>query len=316
VAQRLLALLGAIAIVVAAVLVRSAIDDGDGSRSDRSPSDGHLVVVCARDLAAACDGLTDVTVIDEDAATTAARIGSGSRPDGADLWLTTSAWTEVVEARAAGAIGRVTPLAATPVAVAVDPARADAITALCRGTALWRCLGDASGKAWETLGGDPRWGTLRVGLPSASSATGLGVLASVASGYFGATGFASNDFDTTDFPGWLDTLLTPSGTGEREPVATLVTTRGRYTAVGDVAAAATGRRVTVVAPEPALDVTAVVAQLPGGDAVEPSARTVTALRQALVERGWKARSGGAVAPTLAVPGVLAALHSLWVDVTR
>jgi hypothetical protein len=74
--------------------------------------------------------------------------------------------------------------------------------------------------------------------------------------------------------------------------------------------------VTVVAPEPALDVTAVVAQLPGGDAVEPSARTVTALRQALVERGWKARSGGAVAPTLAVPGVLAALHSLWVDVTR
>lgn len=313
----MLALLGAVALVAAAVVVRAAIDDdGGGPREGGSTGDGELVVVCARDLAPACAALTGVTVIEEDAATTAAQIGSASVPTGVDAWLTTSGWTEVVQARAPGALGGLTALAATPVVVAADPARADALSALCGDVALWRCLGDAAGNDWGALGGDARWGTFRVGLPSASSATGLAVLAAVASGYFGATDFASNDFDSTDFRGWLDTLIAASGAGERDPVATLVTARGRYTAVGHVAASAEGRRVAVLAPTPAVDVTAVLAQLPGGDAVDASSPTVDALRQALVELGWTTRSGADVAATLEVPGALAALHSLWADVSR
>lgn len=315
-AQRLLALLGAVAIVLVAIVVRSAMDEDGGAGSTGGGGDDALVIVCARDLAAICDALTGATVIEEDAATTAGQIGSGSLPHGADAWLTTSAWTEVVEARAPGAIDKLTALAATPVVAAADPARAEALTTLCADVALWRCLGDATGNDWGTLGGDARWGALRVGLPSASSATGLGVLAAVASGYFGGTDFASNDFDSTPFRGWLDTLTAPSGAGEREPVATLITARGRYTAAGDLAASAKGRRVTVLTPSPGIEVTAVLAALPGADALDTDSPTAVALRELLVDRGWEARAGGDVAATLHVPGVLAALHSLWADVTR
>ena len=313
----MLAVIGAIAIVLVAIVVRSAIDeDGGDSSSDDAADDGRLVIVCARDLATACEVLTGATVIEEDAATTASQIGSGSPPDGADAWLTTSAWTEVVEARAPGAIDEVAALAATPVVVAVDPARAEAVTALCGDVALWRCLGDATGNDWGALGGDARWGALRVGLPSASSATGLGVLAAAASGYFGGTDFASNDFDSTPFRGWLDTLTAPSGAGEREPVATLITARGRYTAVGDLAASALDRRVAVLASEPGIEVNAVLAAFPGSEALDTDSPTAVALRELLVDRGWEARAGGDVPATLQVPGVLAALHSLWADVTR
>lgn len=309
--QRLLAVLGAVAMVLVAVVVRGAIDDAGGGGGSGG-SNGTLVVVCAHDLIDACKDLAGATVIDADAATTADQIQHGTLPKGVDAWLTTSVWTEVVAARSPGRVDGQTAIASSPVVVAVDPSRTAALRSLCGAASLWRCIGDATGNDWGTLGGDVRWGSLRVGLPSASSATGLGVLASVASGFFGNTAFARNDFDNTTFPDWLDALTAPSDRGEPEPVGTLLTARGRYTAVGDVAAAATGRDVDVLTPSPALDVTVVLATFPGGDHVGD----VDVIRKALVARGWTARSGSAVAPTLQVSGVLAALHALWADVTR
>lgn len=316
-AQRVLAVLGAVAIVLAAIAVRAAIDDGDDrARDGDRGADGALVVICAEDLADACAALDRVTVVEEEAATTAAQLAAGSLPDGADAWLTTTAWTEVTDVRSPGVIDRQVALATSPVVVAVDPGRSDAVRTLCGDVALWRCLGDATGSDWGQIGGDARWGSFRVGLPSASSATGLGVLASVASGYFGSTDFARNDFDASTFPGWLDALTDPSAAGERDPVATLVTARGRYTAVGAIAAATPGRAVDVLDPAPAVEVTATLAVLPGGDDVDDDGDLVGALREALVADGWSAATGGAPAPTLAVPGVLAALHSLWAEVAR
>ncbi|MEO7430175.1 MAG: hypothetical protein ABIY48_12420, partial [Acidimicrobiales bacterium] len=161
-AQRLLAVLGAVAIVVVAVVVRAAIDDR-GTRGATAGSDGRRVLVCAKDLADACDAVDGVTVIREDAAATAAEIGSGTLPEGADAWVTTTAWTEVVAARSPGRLGRAELLAQSSAILAVDPRRAAAVTSLCGDTSPWRCLGDNAGIEWSTLGhgGMASWGVLK-----------------------------------------------------------------------------------------------------------------------------------------------------------
>jgi hypothetical protein len=309
VAQRILAVVAAVACILVAVVVRRVIDD-DGS-DPRGGGDGEVVLVCAADLADACDGLTGVTVIREPAATTAAALEDGSLADEVDGWVTTSAWTEIVEERTPDRIDGQEVLARSPVAVAVDPRRTSAVQDLCAGDPVWRCLGDSTGVAWSTLGGDVQWGDLKVGLPSASSATGLSVLASVASGYFGATDFASNDFGPSGFESWLGSIAAPSGSGEESPVRTLVTTRGKYTAVGDVAAAVGSLAVDRLEPLPPVDATVVLVDVRGGDRPPAAAP----LRQALVDDGWDGASGDAPPATLK-PGVMAALYTLWTEITR
>ncbi|MGH9273062.1 MAG: hypothetical protein ACRDZU_00320, partial [Acidimicrobiales bacterium] len=203
-AQRVLAVLGAIALVFAAIVVRSALDDDDADASDNA--DGEVVLVCSSDLAAACANLDGVRIIEQDAAATAAGITEQAEAlDGVDGWLTTSAWVEVVNSRAPGRLDTTSLVATSPVIVAVDPSRAAAVTTLCAEEALWGCLGTNAGEEWGDLGsgGQAAWGTLRTGLPSANAAVGLSVLASVASGFFEGTDFASNDFDSRDFRGWL-----------------------------------------------------------------------------------------------------------------
>ena len=218
----------------------------------------------------------------------------------------------MVDSRAPGSLDASSLIATSPVIVAVDPSRTAAATTLCEGEPLWGCLGDNAGEEWADLGsgGQAAWGTLRTGLPSANAAIGLSVLASVASGFFGGTDFASNDFDSGDFRSWLGNLAEPSGTGERNPVDILVTRRGMYTAVGDVTAAVATRTVGVLHPEPGVGATVVLVTLPGGDRL-PGA---TSIRDALVDAGWTAASGDAPPATLK-PGVMAALHSLWTEVT-
>jgi hypothetical protein len=318
--RRLLAVIGAVGIVALAIVVRGAIDDRSdgGNGSDGGDNgDGDLVLICAADLADACTtmegaGLGGATIIEQAAATTAVQIEDGALPEGADGWVTTTAWTEVVDTRAPGRIAVQEVLATSPVVVAVDPARASAVTDLCGGDPIWRCLGDHAGEDWASLGGDPRWGSLKVGLPSASSAGGLAVLAAVASGHFGGTDFASNDFDATGFATWLSNLAGPSGSGEELPVRTLVTTRGKYSAVGDLEASAAGRAAEALTPSPAVDATAVLVTLPGGDDLPDG----TPLREAIVDvLHWQPASGEAPPPTLK-PGVMAALHTLWMEVTR
>lgn len=308
----MLAVLGAIALVLVAIVVRSAIEDDEGG-ADNDASDGEVVIVCASDLVAACGALDGVRVIEQEAASTAVDITEQAPAlDGVDGWVTSSAWVEVVDSRTSDRLGAAGLVATSPVIVAVDPIRAAAVTALCEGEALWGCLGTNAGAEWGELGsgGEATWGALKTGLPSADAAIGLSVLASAASGFFGGTDFASNDFESTGFRGWLGTLAEPSGTGERAPVATLVTARGKYTAVGDVAAAVGSRTVEVLEPEPAVEVSIVLVALRGGDRL-PSGSPI---REALVESGWASASGEAPPDTLK-PGVMAALHTLWTEVT-
>lgn len=310
-AQRVLAVLGAVAIVLVAVVVRAAIDDGGGGGGS---GNGGIVLVCATELADACGHLDGVTVIVEQAADTAARIASGeAQADGVDGWVTTSAWTEVLESRASDRLATSDALATSQVVVATDRNRTQAVTSLCNGTPLWKCLGDNAGAEWKSLaGGDPRWGAVKTGLPDADSATGLTVLASVASGFLGGTDFAANDFDPAGLPGWLAQMVAPSGSGERDPVGTLVTTRGKYTGVGDLLASVKTRAVDVLEPTPAVVATVVLVHLePGDDLPSP-----TPIRDALVAAGWEPVDKEPGPPPTLKPGVMAALHTLWTEVTR
>jgi hypothetical protein len=247
----------------------------------------------------------------EASATTSLGIVDGAL-DEVDAWVTSDAWFEVTSGRADRDVGVVEELASSPVVAAVDADRSAAVSTLCGGQAVWRCLGDHAGEPWSALGGQPTWGQLETGLPDADAATGLSVVASVAVGYFGSPDFAANEFGG-EFASWLDRLSEPSPGGDPDPANTLVVRRGTYTAAGTVDArlAAINRPVGRLDVSPAVTARVVLVDLPGGDDVSDVARQ---LRDSLVAAGWTTGSG-APEPLLK-PGVLAALHTLWTEVTR
>ncbi|MDP1821282.1 MAG: substrate-binding domain-containing protein [Acidimicrobiales bacterium] len=310
--RRLLAIFGAAVMIGLAIVARGVIDDDDhGSGGGGSGSD-ELVVVCARDLKEACDALEGLTVVLAEAADTAAAITAGELDDDVDAWLTSSAWTEVLAARAPGALADPVAVARTPAVVSVAQPRAPAVLTVCESSITWACLGQNAGAQWGSLGtGDPQWGALKFGLPVADSATGLAVIASVAVGSFGNADFAANDFGG-DFAGQVQAIGSGSGP-DPDPVATLVTRPGTYTAVGALHADAetVGERAYTVMSEPTVFATAVLVQLRGADRVPGIDRA----RDALGEAGWSPLPDDADIPPTLKPGVMAALHTLWTETT-
>ena len=313
-AQRVLAVLGAVVIVLVAIVVRSAIDDDSDDGDGREPAggdDGQLVLACDADLEVHCRALTGTSgVFVEESYTTSLGIVDGTLTE-VDAWITSDAWFEVTQGRTDG-LGTAEVLASSPVVAAVDPDRALAVSDLCGASSAWRCLGDRAGEPWASLGGQATWGALETGLPDADTATGLSILASVASGFFGDQDFAANEFDDT-FTSWLDRLTAPAPGGDPDPANTLVVRRGTYTAAGTVEArlAAISRPVDRLVVDPAASARVVLVDLPGGDDVADVTRQ---LRELLAAAGW-APGSGEPEPTLK-PGVMAALHTLWTEVTR
>jgi hypothetical protein len=304
--RRLLAVIGAVGMVAAALVVRGALDDDPGEGPDTG--DDQVLVVCDVDLEDACGAFgDDVEVRVETAAETSAALVAGELDD-IDGWVTSGAWRELTESRADRSLGESAVLASSPVVLAVDADRVDALRDLCGDTAVWRCVGDDAGQAWGSLGGDARWGPLRTGLPDPDTAIGLSVLASIAAGYFDGTEFAANDF--ADLQSWLSRLADASGTGDRDLLRKLVRVRGTYTAGGLTEADAADRaELAVLEAAPEVDATVVLVDLAGGDTVPDPGR----VRDALVAEGWDT---GAGEPTsLLKPGVMAALHTLWKDIT-
>lgn len=304
--RRVLAGLGALAIILAAIAVRGLIDGGG---DDPSPTpDGDLVVICDTDFKDQCSALDGVDVRIEKSATTSAAIVAGDLDD-VDAWVTSDAWYEVTRGRAAGSAGTAEVLARTATGVAVDPQRESKLEQVCAGEAIWACLVANAGRPWADLDGDSRWGQLKVGLPDADTATGLDVLAAVAAGHFGGRDFASNEFD--QLRSQLDVLAEPSGRGDPDPLFTLVRRLGTYSAAAvlEARAEALSPPPPLLPVEPAVDAVAVLVVMPDG-----SAPDTADLRAAFAEAGW-ARAEGEPAPLLK-PGVLGALHELWKGVTR
>jgi hypothetical protein len=312
--QRVLAVLGAVAMVVAAVVIRQAIDDDEGGGDDDAGA--PLVVVCADDLADACGSFgADVEVRAEPAEATAAAIADGTLGADVDAWVTSTAWLEVVDARTPDAIGARRAVATSPTVMATAPGRFDAISDLCAADDIWSCLGDAAGQDWADLGDGTHaeWRELKVGLTDPATALGPSGLAAAASGFFGTTEFAANDPAFAEFEGWLANLAGPSAAGDPDPAETLATRPGTYSAAGSVAAIAAayeGRGVATLDPDPTVDATVAIVGL--GDGALPDAGP---LRDALLDEGWATANEDDLAPTLK-PGVMAALLTLWEAVTR
>lgn len=222
--KRLLALLGAIAMVVAAVLVRGWLDERDAGSDggdDEPAAAGQLTLVCDPALADVCaqldDRHADLDIEVLDSASAAARFTDAAfspQDDEADGWLVPAPFPAMVdEARGrsgqSAVFGEVgPPLARSPLTIVAWADRADALAPECPGSELgWRCIGNGAGKPWTELGGSAAWGRLEPGFEDpATSATGLLVVGQAATAFFDTTSFASNDFDQDGFRAWLRNL--------------------------------------------------------------------------------------------------------------
>jgi hypothetical protein len=310
--RRALAVLGAIGMVVAAVLIRQTIDSDESA----GPAEGPAVVMCAQDLADTCAALGDgIEVRTAAAADTAEALADGTLPDDVGAWITTSSWLEVLAERSPGVLGDARALATAPTVVATAPGRYEAISDLCASRDIWACLGDAAGTDWADLGdgSHAEWRELKVGLTDPDSAVGLSGLASASAGFFGTTGFAVNDPAFAEFEAWLANLAAPSAAGDPDPALTLATRPGTYSAAGSVAAIASvfeSRGVEQIPPD--VDVAATIVVVAIGDRSLPD---TTPARDSLLDTGWLHADDADLSPTLK-PGVMAALHTLWRDVTR
>jgi hypothetical protein len=92
------ALGAAVALIVAAILARDALDD-DGDSAGGSSAGPGTTLVCPPELADACAELEDdVTVRVEAASVTADGLTTAADADeaGADVWLAPAPWAEVV----------------------------------------------------------------------------------------------------------------------------------------------------------------------------------------------------------------------------
>lgn len=290
---RLLALLAAIGLIVGAVVVRGVLDDEDDGTGSAPRAGEPLRVVCATEVAAACEVLDprEYEVTEEDAAVTADRM-SGSEDPGIDAWIVPAPWPAMVDdvRVRAGRDARfedATVVARSPLAIVAggDP-----------GDCGWRCIGD---------------GTDRLGAPAPTSGFGLLLLGAAATDWFGTADFATNDFDPV-FRSWI-TGLADRIVVTADPVTRMLQSRAFFDlavsfeadAARTLDAASADRRegLSLQYPRPVTYLDATVAAV--GDA---SRALVDVIGAELVARGWMPPEA---TPTgLPRPGVLVALREL------
>ena len=336
--KQVLAVIGAVALVLVAVLVRNAMDGDDGSGGGGGGG-SDVALLCPPELADACEaagGGRGVRV--EDAGTTADTLRGATDPDAVEpaVWVVPAPWVEAVRSgiEVEELVGeRSDVIARSPVALVLFEDRAAALeSGPCAGGIEWSCLGDAADRPWSQAGGEAGWGRVKGGVTDPTSAAGLPVLGGAAAGYFGSASFASNDF-SGGFSGWLAALGADAGeAAEGDPVARMVTRGpGAFSAAGALevtareAAGRDGFRVLYPAPVTTADLVAV----PIGDAGDAADDVAgdEQLRRALAETGWRvddepAAEGlddGVALPDddgLPSGGVMQALLDLWGSATR
>lgn len=316
-AKRVLAVIGAVALVLVAIVVRGLIDDdrgGSGGSDGAPPEDDVLVLACDKELVEVCEAVDGARVVEQSSAETSAVIVEGGADD-IDAWVTTDVWLEVTAGRTERSLGTAERLARSPVVVGVVRDRSEAVEALCDGASLWRCLGDNAGRPWSELGGRATWGPLLVGMPAADSAVGLSVLSAAAIGYFESSDFVRNDFDTNvGFGSWLSRLTDASEDADPDPLETMVTRAGSYSAAAGLRSRledlSTSRPLEALEPSPPVDSTLVILDLPGGS----EGPSPDAMREALTAAGWSAVDGSP--GRVLADGVAGALLTRWQEATR
>jgi hypothetical protein len=225
--KRLLALLAAAVMITGAFWVRDRIDTDSGSGGGSGGAGERATVVCATELAAACQSLAarhpELTVHVEDAQTTLDRLSSadfdptaGSDANEAiDGWLVPQPWPQmVVEQRQRAGLGREAigdpspTLARSPLVIVIWNDRRDVLATRCDGGVIdWRCIGTVAGTAWGSSGPAATWGSVKPGQPAPdTTAAGLLSLGEATASWFGSADFASNDFTDPGFRAWFTRL--------------------------------------------------------------------------------------------------------------
>ena len=302
--RRALAFIVAAGLIAGSLALRDRIDD----RSERKSTVVRLV--CATELAAACDELAksrdiQVRTVVEPAGATTERL---SKPGEIDLdgWLVMPPWPDVVDntreraglPRLFGAVGE--PVARSPLVLAVRDQREATLrtSSSCGGTIGWRCVGDAAAAtSWETIGGRPEWGRVKPEHPDPLlEATGLLLVGQASADYFGRTDLSSTtDLRDDAFLAWLgfleravsinnatlETMLT-------EPAFVDVLGTIEAEAVTLIAVAATQDKPVVLYPQPMATADAVFAPVAGRRVSGTLRDLVTdGGRQALAAAGWR-----------------------------
>ena len=323
-ARRLLAALGAVALIAAALVVRAVVFDGGvgGNGNGKDAPAASRTAVCATELAAACQdaGFADVTV--EAPGVTADRLAAGKRL-GADVWVATTPWPAMVtSSRRDARLGEVgPPLASSSLLLVTTGDRFGALSGRCDPFG-WRCLGDLVGTPWAELGVNGP--TMAIGVDPADSTAGLLTVGGLVAGWFegegiAPTALATNDLELDDsFRDWLGRLAASSrvrspGSGsvlERFVAAPAggSTVTAFESDVSRVVVGAAVSRFAHAAPGPLVATQAVVV---GG----ASDDVRTALRRALRDAGWAAPTADA-ATGLPNSGVMVALRDRWRQLTR
>ena len=322
-ARRLLAALGAVALIAAALIVRAVVfDDGDDGGGG-SPA-ASRTAVCASELAAACEeaGFDEVTV--EQPGVTADRLTGGERL-GADVWVTTTPWPAMVEAAQGstriGPIG--SPIASGNLLLVTSNPRFDALDRRCSPFS-WRCVGDLVDTPWADLT-SPEQGTVAIGVDSVDSSAGLATVGGLVAGYFEAldiptAGLATNDFDDA-FNEWLERVARSSDVRSTGPGSVLErfvrlpaggsTVTGLEVDVSRGVVGAAAERFAHAPPGPLVTTHAVVVG-------EVSEDVRNALGESLRASGWAPPTASTADAATGLPnsGVMVALRDRWRQLTR
>ncbi|MGI8663773.1 MAG: hypothetical protein ACR2LQ_11250 [Acidimicrobiales bacterium] len=303
--KRFIALVVAVALIGVSLFIRSRVDSGGNDAGGGSVDhNGRQVVVCINELADACQrayGATaDVRI--EDATSTARTLAMG----GADIeaWVTLRGWPELLSAKGTGSALDASAVASTPLVIAGVKERLAALSCAPSG---WSCLLRAAGKQWGELGGDAGWGTVKIGIPRSSSASGLLLEASAVTGLAGSTEVGTNDPSYTE----ATTLLHGSAVTEDADAfgAFAVQLPARFSAVGALQADVANRsgtkadQITTLTLTPAATATAVVVRIGTGRRIDASK-----LAKLLTGSGWT--SPAADSSGLPDGGVLLALAGI------
>lgn len=340
--RRVGAVVGAIAMVAVAFVVRSALDD-DGSGGGGGDG-GPVRLACVDELADACRALAaDDADVELTVASAGELVATFTDPEVRgedapyDAWATIDPLPLVVDARRdragdAALFGEsTTPLAATRLVLVAGEDRAGALVTACGESSeqnsddlvvSWRCVGDEAGVAWSELEGETGWGPFRPAFADPTdTASGLVVLGQAGTAYFGGPDYASNDFDAA-FRSWLAGVEQAMPNLGGDPLAVLAQ-RGpaAYGAVGaleaEAEAALAGTRyeddLRVLYPAPMATAVASLAPVEGSPGAEAATDLAEPLRDALAEEGWDVDDPEPAG--LPSAGVLDALEQLWREVT-
>lgn len=330
--KRALAFGVAIAMVVASLAIRHALDGG--SAGPRSGSDGVYRLTCATELRDVCReafGYDDGIVVKyENPGRTADSLVSVKANDdpGFDGWLTPGPWSDILadNRRFAGVKGDLLGgdsdvLARSPVVIAmVSKTTEELVSNACEQAISWTCLVD-----------QVRRGTVRLGVPDPGRGDGTAVAASAVGSLFGTTDYSASDLELGNFSSYFEDLTKLSRAtklGNRTVLQTALIKQGSFSVVGTIEAEiamlpSASDRLTIRYPEPIVTADVRLSTRKGlnaNDALDKLDRD--RLAKALAANGWRVKgqvssngvNGAKNLPAtsnLASAGVLQLLRDEW-----